>query len=99
MMWWALVTAAIGCYLLKLLGLSVPPRVREHPFVAQVTMLIPVAFLSALIAVQVLSDGDGLQLDARLAGLGFAVIALLMRAPFLVVVFGAAAAAALLRAV
>ena len=38
-------------------------------------------------------------LDARLAGLGVAVVLLLLRAPFLVVVFGAALAAALLRLV
>jgi hypothetical protein len=35
--------------------------------------------------------------DARTAGLAFAVAALLLRAPFLVVVVGAAATAALLR--
>jgi hypothetical protein len=36
-------------------------------------------------------------LDARTAGLGVAVVLLLLRAPFLVVVFGAALSAALLR--
>ena len=36
-------------------------------------------------------------LDARVAGLAVAVVLLVLRAPFLVVVFGAALAAAVLR--
>jgi hypothetical protein len=45
----------------------------------------------------VFSSGQELVLDARLAGLGVAFALLLLRAPFLVVVFGAALVAALLR--
>src|SRR4029079_18810462 len=61
--------------------------------------MIPVALLSALIAVQVFTSGSELTLDARAVGLGVAVVLLVMRAPFLVVVFGAAGVAALLRLV
>ena len=96
-MWWAVLGAAAGCYLLKLAGLSVPPRVLERPLVARVADLIPVALLAALVAVQVFGAERSLQLDARAAGLGVGVVLLLLRAPFLVVVFGAALAAALLR--
>ncbi|MET3960451.1 hypothetical protein ABIE44_000385 [Marmoricola sp. OAE513] len=50
---------------------------------------------------QVFSGGDGshptLTIDARLAGLGAAAVALLLRAPFLLVVVVSAATAALLR--
>jgi hypothetical protein len=42
---------AAGCYLLKLLGLSVPQRVLDRPVVRRVADLIPVALLSALVAV------------------------------------------------
>jgi hypothetical protein len=56
-----------------------------------------VALLAALVAVQVVADGQALVVDARLVGLGVAVVALLFRAPFLVVVLLAAAAAALVR--
>jgi branched chain amino acid efflux pump len=97
MTWPVLVAAGIGCYLLKLTGLSIPARLLEHPVVERVADRIPVALLAALVAVQVLADGTRLTADARLAGLGFAVVALLLRAPFLVVVFGAAMVAALLR--
>ena len=96
-MWVAILVAAVGCYALKWAGLSLPARVLAHPVVARVADLIPVALLAALVAVQVWSAGTSLTVDARTAGLGFAVAALLLRAPFLVVVVGAAATAALLR--
>lgn len=98
-MWIAILVAALGCYALKLAGLSLPPQVLARPHVARVADLIPVALLSALVAVQVWSQGGSLTLDARAGGLGFAVVALLLRAPFLVVVVGAALTAALLRLV
>jgi branched-subunit amino acid transport protein len=97
MMWTALLLAGVGCYLLKLGGLSVPPRILERPLVERVADLIPVALLSALVAVQVFADGHALVLDARAVGLGVAVLLLLLRAPFLVVVFGAALVAGLVR--
>ena len=97
MTWWALLAACVGCYLLKLAGLSVPARVLRAPVAGRVADLIPVALLSALVAVQVFGDEDRLVLDARAAGLAVAVVLLLVRAPFLVVVFGAALSAALLR--
>jgi branched-subunit amino acid transport protein len=99
MMWAAILLASLGCYLLKLAGLSVPSWVLEHPLVERVADLIPVALLAALVAVQVFGSGQHLVLDARSAGLAVAVGLLLLRAPFLVVVVGAALAAALLRLV
>ena len=98
-MWAAILLAGAGCYLLKLAGLSLPERVLHHPTVERVADLIPVALLAALVAVQVLSAGSALTLDARVLGLGFAVGALLLRMPFLVVVVGAAVVAALARLV
>jgi hypothetical protein len=97
MTWTVLLVASVGCYLLKLAGLSIPPRVLEHPVLERVADLIPVSLLAALVAVQTFATGDTLALDARLAGVAFAVVALLLRAPFLVVVFGAALVAALAR--
>ncbi|HET6938123.1 MAG TPA: AzlD domain-containing protein [Nocardioides sp.] len=97
MIWAVVVVAGVGCYLLKLAGLSVPAKVLERPVVSRVADLIPVALLSALVAVQVFTSGHRLVLDERAAGLAAAVVLLLLRAPFLVVVFGAALTAALLR--
>ena len=98
-LWVAVVAGSLGCYLLKLAGLSVPARVLEHPVVERVADLLPVAMLAALIGVQVLANGPELVVDARLLGLGAAVVALLLRAPFIVVVAVAAAVAALARLV
>lgn len=97
MTWTTIVVAGVGCYLLKLAGLSVPASVLERPVVQRIAGLIPVALLSALVAVQVFTDGPRLALDERAAGLAVAVLLLVLRAPFLVVVVGAAATAALLR--
>ena len=96
-MWTAIVLAGVGCYLLKLAGLSLPERVLSHPTVERVADLIPVALLAALVAVQVFSEGPSLSVDPRALGLGFAVVALLARMPFLVVVVGASVVAALAR--
>lgn len=96
-MWAAVLITAAGCYALKLAGLSVPDRVLDRPLVRRVGDLIPVALLAALVAVQALSTGQDLVLDARLAGVAAGFVALLARAPFLVVVAVAAVTAALIR--
>ncbi|MCW2865954.1 MAG: branched-chain amino acid transporter AzlD [Marmoricola sp.] len=99
--WAAVLGCAAGCYLLKLAGVSVPQRVLDSPAVRRVAGLLPVVLLAALVAVQVLAvrtaHGGALAVDARLAGLGVAVVALLLRLPFLVVVLAAAATAAGIR--
>lgn len=99
MTWTAILLSAAGCYLLKLAGLSVPARLLEHPVVARISGLLPVVLLAALAAVQTFAVGTLLVVDARLAGVAAGVIALLLRAPFLVVVAVAAAIAALVRLV
>jgi hypothetical protein len=93
----ALLAGAAGCYALKLAGLSVPPALLEHPLAERVADLLPTVLLAALVAVQVVGSGNALVLDARVVGLAVAVVALLLRAPFLVVVAAAALAAALVR--
>jgi branched-subunit amino acid transport protein len=98
-MWVAVVVAGLGCYVLKLAGLSLPERVLSHPTVERVADLVPVALLAALVAVQTFASGASTTLDARALGLAFAVVALLLRMPFLVVVVGAALVAALARLV
>jgi hypothetical protein len=97
--WVALLAATAACYVLKLAGLSVPPGLLEHPVAERVADLLPTVLLSALVAVQVLGSGDALVLDARVVGLAVAAVALLLRAPFLVVVAAASLAAALVRLV
>jgi branched-subunit amino acid transport protein len=96
--WLAVIVTGLGCYALKLAGLVMPQRVLADARVRRFTELVPVALLTALIAVETLAHGRALEADGpRLAGLGAAVVALLLRAPFLVVLAVAAAVAAGLR--
>jgi branched chain amino acid efflux pump len=98
-MWAAVLVACGGCYILKLAGMSLPERVLADRRVRRIGALLPVALLSALVATQTFTTGQELTLDARAAGLAVAAAAVLLRAPFLVVVVGAAGATALVRAV
>ena len=99
MLWIVILATGIGCYLLKYAGLAAPRALLDHPLVHRFALVVPVALLAALIALQAVADGDRLVLDvARLGGLGAAVLALLLRAPFLLVIVVAAATTAGLRA-
>jgi branched-subunit amino acid transport protein len=97
--WIAVLVTAAGCYGLKLAGLTVPQRLLASPRVRRIAELVPVALLAALSAVQSATTGHAIDLDpARLAGLGAALVTLVLRAPFLVVIVVAAGTAAALRA-
>jgi len=99
MTWAALLVAGAACYAIKLAGLSLPQRFLEGPRVQRIIPLLPVALLAALVATQTFATGRHLVLDVRAAALAVAVVAVLLRAPFLVVVVAGAATAALLRLV
>lgn len=98
MMWAAVIVGSLGCYAEKLIGYFLPQAILENATVRRVFGLIPVALLSALVAVQTFATGQSLDIDARAAGLVVAIIALVLRAQFLVVVIAAAVTAAGLRA-
>jgi len=98
MIWTAVLVASLGCYLLKLAGWSVPPRWLAGARLQRAALLLPVALLAALVAVQAFAGDRSLVLDARAAGLGVAAVLLVLRAPFLLVVLAAAVTAAGLRA-
>jgi len=97
-MWAAILGASLGCYLLKVAGLSVPGRILADPRVERIGGLLPVALLSAFIAMQTFTVDDQLELSARVVGAGVAVFAVWRRAPFLVVILAAMGATALVRA-
>jgi hypothetical protein len=99
MSWTALLIASGACYLLKVSGLSVPARVLANPKVQLMAAALPVALLSALIALQTWTSGKSLVVDARTGGVAVAAVAVLLRAPFIVVVALAALTAALFRLV
>ncbi len=61
--------------------------------------LLAPSLLAALVVTQSVGGKDGIVLDARLVGLGAAVVAIALRAPLIVVVVVAAVVTALVRAV
>jgi uncharacterized membrane protein len=97
--WVAVLAASLVCFATKLLGHRVPEHWLSHPRVARIASLVTVALLAALVAVQTFTSGAQVLIDARLAAVAVAAVALALRAPFIVVVALAAIAAAVLRAV
>lgn len=97
-LWLAILIAAVGCYLLKLAGVSLPKSILNHPKVQRVAQFLPIAMLSALVAVELFDGGGSYALDWRtLAGVAAGVVALLLRRGFLFVVLTAISVTALLR--
>lgn len=84
--WIAIGVTALGCYVVKLVGLLVPAGALEKPLVRRLAALLPVALLAALTAQQTFGDGQAVVWDARVAGVAAAAVALVLRAPFLLVV-------------
>ena len=97
-LWVAVVVASVASLLIKLAGYLVPESLLAGERTSRVTLL-PVALLAALVVVQtVVGPGGALVLDARIVAVGVAVVLLLLRANFLVIVLAAGATAAPLRA-
>lgn len=106
MSWAAIAVLAAGAYAFKALGTEGLDRLgriegggppwlsRGFPVVAG---LVPAALFAALVAVQTLEVDGSLGIDARVAGVGVAGIAVWRRAPFVVVVMSAMAVTALIR--
>jgi hypothetical protein len=95
--WAAVIGASLGCYLLKLAGLSVPQEMLNDRRVARIATLLPVALLATLVVTQTFTNGRHLTVDARAVGLVVAALAQRLRAPFLLVVASAAATTAAVR--
>jgi branched-subunit amino acid transport protein len=99
MSWAAILGLGAAAYALKAIG---PVLVGRRPVpedVVEILSRIAVPVLAALILVQTFDGAGRLVLDARVPAMTVAALLVWRRAPFLVVVLGAAATAALLRAV
>ena len=95
-----IVVAAVGTATIALKSVG-PVLLGDRPLPARITGMVALlapALLAALVVTQVVGGDEELVLDARLVGLGTAVVAILLRAPLLVVVVAAAAATAVVRA-
>ena len=95
-LWLAVIGTSLIAFILKYLGHSVPKSWLSHPRILKINSLVPIALLSALVAVQSFTKESRLIADQRMAGVAVAVVALILRAPFPVVVLSAAATSAAL---
>lgn len=89
-----IVTSAV-CFILKYLGHSLPETVLNRPAIQRINALIPIALVSALVAVQTLGSENEVVVDHRLAGVGAAAIALKFKASFPIIMIVAAITSAL----
>jgi hypothetical protein len=95
-MWWGVIGTSLAAFSFKYIGHSIPDRFMDHPKILRVNVLIPIALLSALVAVQTFTEKTKLTFDHRALGVGVAFVALLLKAPFPVVVLSAAISSAVL---
>jgi Branched-chain amino acid transport protein (AzlD) len=97
--WVTIAALALATAALKLAG---PLALGGRPLPANamgVVELLASALLAALVVVETFANGRSLVLDARVLGVAFAAVALMLRAPMIVVVLGAAAVTAIARLV
>lgn len=88
--WVATIGTSVIAFILKFTGHSMPQHWLDNPRLRRVNALIPIALLSALVAVQTFTSESKVMIDHRLAGVSVAVLALILKAPFPVVVVSAA---------
>lgn len=93
-LWLGVIGTSVIAYALKFSGHSVPEKFLSHPLIKRINLLIPIALLSALVAVQSVTTKSSIVIDHRLVGLAAAIIALIFKAPFPVVVLSAAISSA-----
>jgi branched-subunit amino acid transport protein len=94
----AVLSLAVGTFALKAVGPVTASGRELPPALDRLASLLPAALLAGLVATQTFGDGASLVVDARVVGVGAGLVAVLLRAPFPVVVVIGAAAAALTRA-
>ena len=92
--WIVLGATSALCFVIKLLGYFIPESWLAHPRLQRINALVPIALLSALVMAEGLVTKTHVVIDHRLAGLAAALGLLIARAPFPVVVVGAAATSA-----
>ena len=88
--WIATIATSVIAYLIKFSGTLIPTKVLESAAIRKINELLPIAMLSALVAVQAFTTKKDLTIDHRAAGLLVAAIALRLKAGFPVVVGSAA---------
>ncbi len=96
-LWTIVLLSSTGVFAIKLIGYLVPSTLLSKPTPTRIANLLTVAMLAALVAVQTLSAGESIVLDARIPAVLVAIGLFALRVPFIVVVLVAGVTAGLLR--
>lgn len=96
--WTAVILLAVGVYGQRVIGATAIDTTRFDPRWQRVLTALPLAIISAVIALQSVTSNRALTIDARAAGIAVAAICAWRRLPLLVTVLAAAATTAAVRA-
>jgi hypothetical protein len=97
--WLTVALLTVGTFAAKAAGTIILGSHQPGERTMGMTTLLAPALLAALVVYETFGNhGEGLVLDARAAGLGAAIVALIARAPMIVVILIAAAVTAGVRA-
>jgi branched-subunit amino acid transport protein len=96
--WLTIAALALATVAIRGAGPALPGGRDLPPRAMAVVALVAPALLAALVVTQTLGDGSGIALDARMAGVATAGVAIAARSSVLVAVVAAAAVTAALRA-
>ncbi len=97
--WITIALLTVGTFATKAAGTIVLGAHQPGERTMAMTALVAPALLAALVVYETFgAHGGGLTLDARAAGLGAAIVALIARAPMIVVILIAASVTAAVRA-
>jgi branched-subunit amino acid transport protein len=98
--WATILVASLGCYGLKLAGVSLPGAVLNHPRVQRIAGLLPIAMLAALVVTDLFDANGRYTADWHLlAGVGAGAVALRFGRSLVVVFLLAIATTAVARLV
>lgn len=97
MTWGLVLGLALGAYAFKVLGLVVVGDRALPARLERCLALIPAALIASIVAKDTFSIGQHLQIDARVVGVGVAIVAAWRKMPVIVVIVAAATATSLVR--
>jgi len=97
MSWTFVLLLSATAYAFKVLGLVLVGDRTLPPVFERCLALIPAALIAAIVMLNTFADGQHLQVDARAAGVGAAVVAAWRKAPLIVVIVVGAAVTAVVR--
>jgi len=96
--WTTVALLAVGVYGQRALGAIAVDPTKLDARLQRVLTALPLAIISAVIALQAVTSDRAIAIDARAAGLAVAALCAWRRLPLLVTVLAAAATTAILRA-